>query len=93
MLELSIKFIPSIHFTEFTMFPSLPDAEHQARLHDLAKAEAARLRGEAIDDFWRGADVAWRRSLGAMAQRSATRLRARLDRRARGGSSGLPSGV
>jgi len=92
-LEFSIQFIPSFHFTEFTMFPSIPDAAQQARLHDLAKLEAVRLRHEAIDDFWRGADAVWRRSLGAVAQRSATRLRARLVRRAGGVPSGQPSGV
>lgn len=75
------------------MFPSIPDATQQVRLHDLAKAEASRLRAEAIDDFWRGADAAWRRSLGAVAQRSATRLRARLARRTGGVSSVRPSGV
>ena len=75
------------------MFPSIPDATQPARLHDLAKAEATRLRAEAIDDFWRGADAVWRRSLGAMAQRSAARLRARLVRCAGGVPSGQPSGV
>ncbi|HOF51545.1 MAG TPA: hypothetical protein PLL83_08185 [Rhodoferax sp.] len=75
------------------MFHPLPDADLQARLHDLAKLEAARLRHEAIDDFWRGADAVWRRSLGAMAQRSAARLRARLVRCAGGVPSGQPSGV
>ncbi|WP_296448055.1 hypothetical protein [Rhodoferax sp. UBA5149] len=45
------------------MFTHLPDAATQAHLHDLAKAEAVRLRQKAIrhfgretvDDFWRAA--------------------------------------
>ncbi|MDO8774735.1 MAG: hypothetical protein Q7K57_39730 [Burkholderiaceae bacterium] len=76
------------------MFTHLPDAATQARLHDLAKAEAQRLRQEVIrhfgcetvDDFWRGADAVWQRSLEtgqAIAERSAARLQARLARRAR----------
>lgn len=64
------------------------------RLHDLAKAEAERLRHEAMrdfgnqagDDFWRGADAVYQRCLEAshqLARRSATRLQARLARHAR----------
>lgn len=56
------------------------------RIHDLAKAEAARLRREAVDDLWRGADAIWQRSLQtvrAIAERSVARLKARLARRAR----------
>lgn len=59
------------------------------RLHDQAKMEAERLRreairdfgSEAVDDFWRGANALWQRGQ-ATAQRSASRLRARLARRA-----------
>lgn len=76
------------------MSTDFPDAATQARLHDLAKAEAQRLRGEAmqhvgaeaVDDFWRGADAVWQRSLQtgqAVAQRSAARLTARLARHRR----------
>jgi hypothetical protein len=64
------------------------------RLHDLAKAEAERLHRQAmrdfghevVDDFWRGADAVYQRCLEAshtLAERSATRLQARLARRAR----------
>jgi len=57
-----------------------------ARLHDQAKLEAVRLRDEAVDDFWRGADAVWQRSLQggqALAERSAARLQARLARHVR----------
>ncbi len=70
------------------------DAATQHRLHDLAKAEAERLRCEAmrdfgnevVDDFWRGADAVYQRCLESshtLAERSADRLQARLARRAR----------
>lgn len=65
----------------------VPDAPTLARLHDQARAEASRLRSEAVDEFWRGADAVWQRGLHsgeALAQRSATRLRASLARHARG---------
>lgn len=76
------------------MFTTLPDAATQARLHDLAKAEAMRLRREAVqnfgcetmDDFWRGANSIWQRSLRtgqAVSERSAARLKARLARHRR----------
>ncbi|MDD5334618.1 MAG: hypothetical protein PHS32_12835 [Rhodoferax sp.] len=64
------------------MVTDFPDAATQARLHDLAKCEAVRLRGEAVGDFWRGADAV----LGTTAdhaRRSAQRLAYRLARRAR----------
>lgn len=84
------------------MFTDIPDAATQARLHDLAKAEAMRLRGEAIrnfgceaaDDFWRGADAVWQRSLQtghAKVERSAARLQARLARHRRERSASTPS--
>lgn len=84
------------------MFTTLPDAATQARLHDLAKAEAVRLRREAVqnfgreaaDDFWRGADAVWQRSLQtgqALAERSAARLNARLARHRRERSASTPS--
>lgn len=70
------------------------DTATQHRLHDLAKADAERLRRQALrdfgnhaaDDFWRGADAVYQRCLEAshtLAERSATRLQARLVRRAR----------
>jgi regulator of sigma D len=70
------------------------DATTQHHLHDLAKAEAERLHRQALrsfchevaDDFWRGADVVYQRCQEAshtLAERSATRLQARLVRRAR----------
>lgn len=61
------------------MFPTPPSASTIARLHTEARAEIHRLRGEAADDFWRGADAAWQRSQGFV-QRSADRLKARLVR-------------
>lgn len=84
------------------MFTDLPDASTQARLHELAKTEAQRLRREAIqnfgceamDDFWRGANAIWQRSLQsgqAVAERSAARLTARLARHRRGRSANTPA--
>ncbi len=76
------------------MFQAIPDAATLTRLHDEAKAEASRLRSEAIDEFWRGADAVWQRGLHsgeALAQRSAARLRASLARHAR--SRNTPTGV
>jgi len=69
-----------------------PEASNHGYLIDQAKAEASRLRTEAIrqfgdealGDFWRGANAVWQRSLlsgQGLAQRSAARLRARLQRR------------
>lgn len=55
------------------MFPAMPSATTIARLQAQARTEIHRLRGEAADDFWRGADAVW--------QRSAARLRAHLARR------------
>ncbi len=82
------------------MFAHLPDAATQARLHDLAKTQAIRLRNQAVDDFWRGADAVLQRSLKtgqAAVERSAARLKARLARhvhgRSTGGTSALDSGA
>ena len=61
------------------MFPATPETTALAHLHDQARREARRLRREAVDDFWRGADAVWQRSQG-FAQRSADRLKARLAR-------------
>lgn len=64
------------------------ESEHQHMaadrdiLHDRAKRLARDLRREAVDDFWRGADVVWTASLDA-AHRSAYRLAQRLSRHAR----------
>lgn len=66
------------------MFPVTPETTALAHLHDQARREARRLRREAVDDFWRGADAVWQRSLAggqALALRSASRLKARLARR------------
>lgn len=62
-------------------------------LHEQALADAERLRREAIDDFWRGADQV----LGGWAsgaRRSAERLARRLQRRAphRAGAGGPLTG-
>jgi hypothetical protein len=53
------------------------DSETLYRAHELAHARAARLRDEAIDDFWRGADAVLQRGLGR-SQRAAQRLLQRL---------------
>jgi hypothetical protein len=77
-----------------TMTHEAFEATTPPHLHDLAKAEAERLRRQAMrdvgsqaaDDFWRGADAVYQRCLEAshtLAERSATRLQARLARRAR----------
>ena len=71
------------------MFANHPDVATQARLHDLAMAEAIRLRHEAVDDFWRGADAVWQRGLQraqTSVSRSAARLKARLARHVHGRS-------
>ncbi|MDO8449349.1 MAG: hypothetical protein Q7T10_11155 [Rhodoferax sp.] len=78
------------------MFTDRPDAVTLARLHDEAKAEAVRLRREAIDDFWRGANAVWQRCVEtgqATAERSAARWKARLIRRTheRTGSAPTPN--
>ena len=70
------------------------DAAPQHRLHNLTKAAGERQHRQALrsfgyevaDDFWRGADAVYQRCLEAshtLAERSATRLQARLARRAR----------
>lgn len=77
------------------MFTDLPDVATQARWHELAKTEAVRLRHEAIDNFWRGAD-AMLATTADSARRSAQRLAYRLARSARDRSAStptLPSGV
>lgn len=49
------------------------------RLHDEALLQAAELREQAIDEFWRGANAAlWARL--SSARRAATRLSQRLQR-------------
>lgn len=66
------------------MFPAFPENTTLVRLRAQARHEASRLRREAVDDFWRGADAIWERGLSSaqrQVQRSATRLNARLDRR------------
>ncbi len=54
------------------------DSETLYRAHELARARAARLRDEAIDDFWRGADAVVQRGFDRplrAAQRLLQRLR------------------
>ncbi len=48
------------------------------RLHDQARQAAPQLRGEAIDEFWRGANAALWSQL-SNARRAATRLSHRLQ--------------
>jgi hypothetical protein len=52
----------------------------RARLHELAKAEALRLRRAAMDDFWRGTNL-WLDTALGRSQRSAQRLADRIARR------------
>lgn len=102
VLAVSIKFNPSPTHPELTMShrptPSSPtctdslvERDHHACLMARAKADATRLRNEAIRDFgantfanfWRDANSVWQHmeaSVGS-ATRSARRLQARLDRR------------
>jgi len=61
--------------------PRDPVADY-GRLHEAAHAEALRLRREAIDDFWRGADHLMA-SATERARRAATRLAHRLSRHRR----------
>ena len=73
------------------MYIGPSDPSRHALLIDQAKAEAARLRSEAIQhfgdealgDFWRGANAVWQHMQAGhgVAQRSAARLSARLARR------------
>ncbi|MDZ7922124.1 hypothetical protein [Rhodoferax sp.] len=75
------------------MFPANPETTALAHLYDQARRDARRLRREAVDAFWRSADAVWQRSLAGsqvLALRSATRLQARLARRA-GGSTNTSS--
>ncbi|MDD2926652.1 hypothetical protein [Rhodoferax sp.] len=71
--------------------PDTPAVTPLNQLHDLARVHAAHLRQQAVDDFWRGANTVWLRSLQsgeAALARSATRLQARLARRARNRAAG-----
>lgn len=63
--------------------------------HERAKARAARLRDEAIDDFWRGTDAMLRRSFLSgqdVLARSTRRLHSRLIRRQTGQPGALLEG-
>lgn len=73
------------------MFTPSTDTTRDATLIDQAKAEASRLRREAIEqfgnealaDFWRGANAVWQRSVQfghGLAQRSSARLSTHLPR-------------
>jgi hypothetical protein len=65
------------------------DHETLVLAHDLAHARAARLRGEAIDDFWRAADAVIRRGLDR-SQRAAQRLLHRLRHHKVGRAAAAP---
>ena len=65
------------------MFNLSPDTTRLALQHDLAHAQADRLRNEAVDAFWRGANAVLQRRLNpgaARLARSTRRLQARLAR-------------
>jgi hypothetical protein len=64
------------------MNPLLNDPLELHRLHDAARREAERLRREAIDDFWRGADAVVT-TAATQELRGAQRLVHRLQRHAR----------
>lgn len=66
------------------------DSETLYLAHELARARAERLRDEAIDDFWRGADAVLRRGVGR-SQRAATRLLQRLRHHAALRSAATPA--
>jgi hypothetical protein len=57
------------------------DSESLALAHELAHARAARLREQAIDDFWRGTDAVLRTGM-TRSQRAAQRLLHRLRQHA-----------
>ena len=61
--------------------PRRINADESERLHVAARIEAERLRREAIDDLWRGADAVLSSAM-VNARRSAERLAARLTRHA-----------
>jgi hypothetical protein len=96
----SIKFSPSTNHQEFSVFnspshSSQASESHNPSDHDClvarAKAEASRMRAEAIRDFgthafanfWRDANSVWQymAASAGSASRSARRLQARLDHR------------
>lgn len=64
-----------MHFDPLTRL----EADALARRHDNAVRDAHRLRAEAMDDFWRGANALVISSVGGLG-RSAERLRQRLAR-------------
>jgi hypothetical protein len=66
------------------------DSETLYRAHELARLQSERLRDEAIDDFWRGADAVLRRGVGR-SQRAAARLLQRLRHHAAVRSTGTPA--
>ncbi len=72
------------------MFTVLPESAIQARLHDLAKAEAVRLRLAAVDAFWRGGDPV-REAMLDQTQRSAQRLAYSLARHRRERAAATPT--
>ncbi|CAM8636769.1 hypothetical protein MCEMSEM22_00835 [Comamonadaceae bacterium] len=65
------------------MYPASPEHTARAHIYGQARRDARRLRREAVDDFWRGADVLWQRGLAGaqgQVQRGTAGLRARLVR-------------
>jgi len=67
--------------------------EEIRHLHDLALADAQRLRREAIDDFWRGANGLLGEA-ALSARRAGVRLAQRLQRRRRdAGGTAWPAGM
>jgi hypothetical protein len=69
VLVISIKFTPLHHPMnppESDMFSTVPNPTSLAQLHDQAKREACRLRREASDDFWLGANAVWQRSVARL---------------------------
>lgn len=65
------------------MYPASPEHTARAHIFDQARRDARRLRREAVDDFWRGADALWQRGLAGaqrQVQRGAAGLKVRLVR-------------
>lgn len=61
------------------MNPDLCNAETLDRIHRAARADAAQLRAQAMDDFWRGGNALLSSALDSAA-RSAQRWAQRLQR-------------
>ncbi|MGQ0711087.1 MAG: hypothetical protein ACT4NV_15225 [Rhodoferax sp.] len=61
------------------MHPHLADADTLDRIHRAARTQAAQLRAQAMDDFWRGGNALLASTLDSAA-RSARRWAQRLQR-------------